>query len=225
MIFGSTSTISAGSAFGSPFGFILSTPYANLHYADKAFIFNTRTGVWTEFQAPTLTGKGVAQFSSGGEAPVTGQSYLSQWDDVVTGLEQMNDGRGATEASDTYNTTSTANAILSTVTVNFVTPALGERVTFQEAHVFWELNEIFSNLNPPNSVTFQWRYDWGVTAVETVVPTPLNGTYFTRVTVPREARNSTRLRLTIGHITADDAFGIEGIAMIYESEGAKETRK
>jgi hypothetical protein len=220
MIFGGS-----GGAFGAPFGGASSPPYANLHYADRAFVYNIRTGTWTEVLMPSQAGKGVVQLSSASEFPVSGQSTFTQWDSTAaTGLEIINDGRTAAESYDTFNTSSTAVQPVVTCVVNFACPSPGERVTWHSINIFWEINETFTGIASPTTVTIQWFYDWGNTATQTETPTPAQGTYFSKILVPREARQSTRLRVSISH-TASEMFGIEGISMEYDSEGSRETRK
>lgn len=194
---------------------------ANLHYADRAFCYNIRTGVWTEVLLPTVSGA-TKKVSSSCELPISGQVLFTEWGTGAVGLLRLNNGHTQDEAANTFGTSSTEINPVVTITTNFSAPAIGNTVEWQELHIFWEKNEVFTDISSPTTVTITFDYDWGQTSSQTETPTPTNDAYFSRVIIPREARRSTRLRVTIVH-EATEVFGIEGIAMTYEEDGATES--
>jgi len=211
-------------AFGFPFGVPEPDDIMNEFMPDRAFCYNIRTNAWTSVLLPVIDDPTRAQVSSACEFPVSSQPILSQWSSAKTGLLAMTDGRTETDGTYTFHDDASGWYSDTSITTNFTTASLGERVTWQELHVFWEISETFTAMRAPDSITVTYEYDWGTSTPETVTVSPSSTAKFTRLIVPREARNSTRLRVTI---TTSDGyiFGIEGLTMIYESEGATETRK
>lgn len=215
-------------ALAFPFGEVEPTPspgdvIPNSHFAEKGFCYNIRTDTWTEVQLPTFSGSTV-QISSAVEFPISGTVAYSQWNPEPVGLLVQNNGHVDGEGTNTFGVIDTDRNSVVTVTTNFQAPAIGERVTWDSIHIFWERNEIFTDIDVPTTVTVLFDYDWGQTSSQTLTPEALDTTYFSKVMVPREARQSTRLRVTITH-EANELFGIEGIAMIYNGEGSGQTTK
>lgn len=217
-----------GAPLATPFGEVEPSPgpdgsLPNSHFAEKAFCYNIHTDTWTEVQLPDVSDV-TMQVSSAVELPGSGTVALSQWLSTPVGLLVQNNGRTDAEGASTFGVSSTPVAPVVTVTTNFECPTIGERVTWDSIHIYWERNEIFTEITPPSAVTVTFDYDWGQTSSQVVTPEYLATTYFTKVIVPREARQSTRLRVTLSHEVAE-MFGIEGIAMVYTGEGSVQTTK
>ena len=84
---------------------------------------------------------------------------------------------------------------------------------WDEAHLLWEVNSVFSAWTTPTAATVIFTADLASASTSlSLAPTALSR--MSRCLVPTAQRRSARLSVQVTHQTVSEYFGLEGMALI-----------
>ena len=182
-----------------------------------AYVYDTRMGAWTTWamrEGTIADGARTGGYSCGDARVSDDILYFGQWLNAGTDgylFKERATYAAADYADDTYNTTT--QSIVKVVKWNAATETPETAAHWDEAHLLWEVNSVFSAWTTPTAATVIFTADLASASTSlSLAPTALSR--MSRCLVPTAQRRSARLSVQVTHQTVSEYFGLEGMALI-----------
>jgi hypothetical protein len=185
----------------------------------NALVFDTRQKAWTSWKWPFDATLATSGRSCAAVRWVDDLLFAGQWNLASSDTNLYKELR-------TYNLSDYNDAITGStagidtqLTWNPDTPMPDQVTTWDQFHVFFEVNEIINSWRTPSSVSVVFTNDEGQTGSLTLQPSTAPALRLSRGDVPPAVSMGTRMKVQVTHSVASEFFSTEGMSLLVTTAG------
>jgi len=185
----------------------------------QCLVFDTRQKGWTTWKWPTDPTLSTAGRSCAAVRWQDDLLFAGQWNSIPSDSQLFKELR--TYAASDYSDAITGStvAVDTQLTWNPDTPAPDQVTTWDQFHLFFEVNEIIANWRTPSNVSVVFSNDEGQTGTVTLQPSTAPALRVSRGDVPPAVSMGTRVKVQILHNVASEFFSTEGMSLLATTDG------